>query len=497
MKKIFSLIFLAILIAGCSNNESQTSEKLPVDGPIQLHPENQHYFLYKGKTVALITSAEHYGSVLNLSFDYQKYLETLSEAGMNYTRIFTGTYFEIEGESFDIQYNNLAPAKDKRCAPWITVSSDLSGKIKYDLSSWNETYFERLRGFISEAAKHDIIVEVTLFTSIYGDEQWNICPLNPVNNINIKHDVSRLDANTLNNGTLFDYQVSFVRKMINELNEFNNFFFEIQNEPWSDRPVAVYNLVNKEDLDVLDWTYNAHFADKESMQWQEKIAAVIVDEEARLSQKHLIAQCYTNFNAPIPDVAKDISIINFHYAWPGTAEWNYHYNKVLGFDESGFAGSGDQVYRRQAWQFMLSGGGIFNNLDYSFFVGHEDGLGKNNAPGGGGYALRQQLKILSDFLHGFELEKLHPYKSCIVSSPGLIPYVLSDNNNAYAVFLRAIGTKKTTLQLKSDDANYQVWAVNTINGSYSGPVAVKSLEGILTIDIEIPEGELALKILKE
>jgi len=497
MKYLLLVCFLAIQIAGCSNNESQTVKKVPIDGPIQLHPENQHYFLYKGKTIALISSAEHYGAVLNLSFDFQKYLETLSEAGMNYTRVFTGTYFEIEGESFGIQYNTLAPAKDKRCAPWVTVSSDFSGEIKYDLSLWNETYFERLRDFISEAAKHDIIVEVTLFTSIYSDEQWNICPLNPVNNINIKHKVSRLDANTLNNGTLFNYQVSFVRKMINELNEFNNFFLEIQNEPWSDRPVAVFNLVNKEDLDILDWTYNAHFADHESMQWQEKIATVIVDEEAKLSQKHLIAQCYTNFNAPIPVVGNDISIINFHYAWPETAEWNYHYNRALGFDESGFAGSEDQVYRRQAWKFMLSGGGLFNNLDYSFFVGHEDGLGKNNAPGGGSDTLRQQLKLLSDFLHGFELEKLHPDNSCILSSPGLIPFILSDKYNAYAVYLRAIGTKKTTLKLKADNGIYQIWFLNTITGSYSEMLTIKNNSGVINIDIDIPDEELALKILKQ
>ena len=128
--------------------------------------------------------------------------------------------------------------------------------------------------------------------------------------------------------------------------------------------------------------------------------------------------------------SKDISIINFHYAWPEAAELNYHYNKVLGFDESGFAGSGDQVYRRQAWQFMLSGGGLFNSLDYSFFVGHEDGLGENSAPGGGSNTLRFQLKTLSEFLHGFDLSKLHPNLSCINSSPGLIPYVLSDANHA-------------------------------------------------------------------
>ncbi len=496
MKNILLLLCIAIQLGGCRNIEPQRNELVPVDGPVQLHPQNQHYFLYKGRTLALISSAEHYGSVINLDFDYRKYLETLSGYGMNYTRIFSGTYFEIEGESFGIQHNNLAPSKNNRIAPWVVVGSDKTGKLMYDLTRFNESYFERLKDFMNVAAEHDIIVEVTLFTSIYRDDHWDISPQNPENNINIKEKLSRLEAHTLNNGSLLDYQISFVRKIVSELNEFDNFFIEIQNEPWSDRPVSVYNLVNKEDLDIMDWTYNTQFADSESMLWQEKIASVIVDEETRLQNKHLIAQSYGNFNAPVPVVGDNISIIHFHYAWPEVAEWNYHYNKVVGFDESGFAGPGDMVYRRQAWKFMLSGGGLFNNLDYSFFVGHEDGLGKNNAPGGGSDTLRKQLKFLSDFLHSFELEKLHPDNSCIISSPGLIPYVMSDNNYSYAAYLRAIGTNNTVFKIKVNPGNYQLQILNTITGTYTNPVVIKTNDGVITIDLDIPDGELALKILK-
>ncbi len=59
--------------------------------PISLHPENPHYFIYKGNATVLITSAEHYGAVLNSDFDFEEYLYTMHEEGMNYTRIFTGS----------------------------------------------------------------------------------------------------------------------------------------------------------------------------------------------------------------------------------------------------------------------------------------------------------------------------------------------------------------------------------------------------------------------
>jgi len=40
------------------------------DQPIQLHPDNPHYFLWRGQPTVLITSGEHYGAVLNADFDY-------------------------------------------------------------------------------------------------------------------------------------------------------------------------------------------------------------------------------------------------------------------------------------------------------------------------------------------------------------------------------------------------------------------------------------------
>ena len=78
--------------------------------PIRLHPRNPHYFLFRGKAVALVTSAEHYGSVMNADFDYHRYLATLAAEGMNYTRLFGGSYREVPAQSFGIKRNTLAPA---------------------------------------------------------------------------------------------------------------------------------------------------------------------------------------------------------------------------------------------------------------------------------------------------------------------------------------------------------------------------------------------------
>ena len=49
--------------------------------PIGLHPDNPHYFLFRGRPTVLVGSTEHYGAVLNLDFDYVRYLDELHARG--------------------------------------------------------------------------------------------------------------------------------------------------------------------------------------------------------------------------------------------------------------------------------------------------------------------------------------------------------------------------------------------------------------------------------
>jgi hypothetical protein len=46
--------------------------------PLALHPDNPRYFLFRGELAVLVTSGERYGAVLNLDFDYVRYLDTLA-----------------------------------------------------------------------------------------------------------------------------------------------------------------------------------------------------------------------------------------------------------------------------------------------------------------------------------------------------------------------------------------------------------------------------------
>jgi hypothetical protein len=423
----------------------------PENQPIGLHPANPHYFLFRGQAMALITSGEHYGSVVNADFDYHKYLATLEADGLNYTRLFGGSYVEVPGKSFGILRNDLAPLAGRFIAPWARSNTPgyAGGGNKFDLQRWNPEYFARFRDFLSEAAKRGIVVEVTLFSSSYDEKQWQVSALNPINNINGTDGVEWKKLHTLENGNIAAYQERYARKLVSEANGFDNVIFEIQNEPWSDQP-ALADVVNPYLRPPGRDTYpnSVDLADELSLAWQERVADWIAKEEASLPNRHLIAQNYCNFRLPVRRLLPGVDIINFHYAYPEAVSLNYGLGKAISYDETGFLGREDDAYLRQAWNFMLSGGSVFDSLDYSFSPSHEDGTDlEPNGPGGGSPALRRELRILAQFLRGLSLADLRPDSETVKHAPGMVARVLSAPGKQYAIYLDGSGPADLTLDL--------------------------------------------------
>ena len=444
---------LALWLAASPHTGGQASAQ-PRPMPIAVHPDNPHYFQWRDKPTILITSGEHYGAVMNLDFDYRKYLDTLAADGLNYTRVFSGAYVEPQG-AFKIARNTLAPAAGRFIAPWARSGQPgyAGGGNKFDLNAWSADYFTRLADFVTYASSKGIVVEVTLFCPMYEEVQWSLSPMNASNNVNGVGAVPRNDVYTLDkNGGLLAVQEALVRQIATELNGHDNVFYEICNEPY-------FGGI--------------------TMPWQHRIADVIVETERRLPAKHLIAQNIANNSAKIAEPHPAVSIFNFHYASPpDTVRMNYALNKVIGDDETGFAGTSDATYRGEAWDFVVAGGGLFNNLDYSFVAGGEDGsfAYPQTQPGGGSAALRRQLTILRDFIGGFDFVRMTPDDSVIA---GGIPSrgsarALVERDKAIAIYVRKDRSKKpvpagadpgpTALQVALADGMWQVEWIDTRSG---------------------------------
>ena len=409
--------------------------------PISLHPSNPHYFQYQDNPLILITSGEHYGSVLNLNFDFIKYLNELASKNLNLTRVFTGAYIEPSG-AFNIEKNMLAPDVGRYIAPWIRSSQPgfRGGGNKFDLAQWDEAYFTRLKQFVGEAQQRNIIVELTLFCPFYEMKQWILSPMHPDNNINNIPATGKDSVYTLDHsGPLLRVQEQLVSRLVSELNGFSNVIFEICNEPY-------FGGV--------------------SMAWQHHIATLIGETEKNLPAKHLISQNIANDSALISNPHPAVSVFNFHYATPPTAvKQNYHLNKVIGDNETGFRGQADSTYRKEGWEIILAGGALFNNLDYSFAAGDEGGTFKyhDKQPGGGSMALRQQLTQLRKFIEGFNFVAMAPDRNFRVTAlrkPRV--HMLSESGKQYAAYI--LHGERATVALPLPDGRYEVTWIDPSTG---------------------------------
>jgi hypothetical protein len=433
------------------------------DEPLALHPDNPHYFHFRGKPAVLVTSAEHYGAVLNRDFDYAKYLDELRRHGLNLTRTFTGVYCE-DARSFGITRNTLAPADGKLICPWARSETPgyAGGGNKFDLTKWDEAYFKRLKEFLTQAGKRGIVVELVLFCPFYEDSMWRLSPMNAANNVNGAGKVVR-DAvyNRDKNGDLQAVQEALVRKLAAELNGYDNLYYEVCNEPY-------FGGVTDD--------------------WQRRIIDVLVAAEGKLPNRHLISLNVANGSKKVERPHPAVSVFNFHYASPPAAvKENFGLDKVIGENETGFKGTGDAHYRMEGWEFLLAGGGLFNHLDYSFAVGHEDGTFKypDKTPGGGNAGFRGQMRVLKEFLEGFDFVRMKPDGEVI---KGGLPAkgrarVLSEPRRQYAIYL--FGGKSAKLSLALPEGKYAADWVSPLTGKVlksetctasGGPVELKSPE---------------------
>lgn len=460
-----------LLLAGLAITARPALAQSP---PLALHPENPHYFVFRGRPTILITSAEHYGAVLNLDFDYVRYLDALQAAGMNNTRTFTGAYVEPQG-AFNIAKNTLAPAAEKFLAPWARSSTPgyAKGGNRFDLEKWDEAYFRRLRDFVAQAGERGIVVELNLFCPFYEELQWDLSPQNARNNVNDLGRVPRTDVYTLDkNGGLLAVHEALVRRIVAELNRFDNLYYEVCNEPY-------FGGV--------------------TMDWQHHIVDAIRDAERNLEHQHLVSLNIANGAQKVEQLHPGVSLINFHYATPpDTVRLNYGLNRPIGDNETGFKGTGDEHYRREGWEFILAGGALYNNLDYSFAVGHEDGsfAYPETQPGGGTVRLRRQLNVLKEFIESFDFVRMQPDDALIqnVLPQNVRVRALVEPGRQYAIYV--LGGRQLDLQFELPAGKYALRWVHPADGE-SKSETLAHAGGLATLRSPPYAEELALRLAVE
>ena len=385
------------------------------DNVIGISEKNPHYFQYKGEEILLITSAEMYGAVINKKFDYIKYFDALHAYGLNYVRIYPGAFIEKTG--MFLEDNNLAPGPDT-IVPWARSATPgyIGGGNKFDLDKWDPEYFSRLRDFISSAAGRDIIVEVCFFNAQYP-ESYDYSPMYISSNV---QGIGDCDYNSFqymdHDRRLFDYQLKYIEKIIEETNEYDNVIYEFIDEP---------TLFEADSKRIFAW-----------------ISALIdkaVEVEERLPKKHMLAQ-QLEFAVSFSDDDR-VALIVTQYIEANKRQVGgimalnnvYCYNKPIELNETALFPEWHQCLtaaRIEAWEFMVGGGAAFNQLNGYFSVRNPAGNDAKN------HVNLEMLKRLRTFMESIDYinmtRDLESVKS-VTEAANL--NMISEKGRQYAIYM--------------------------------------------------------------
>ena len=395
---------MAFLVALAALSAAHAQDAVSID------KENPKYLWFRDKPLVLISASEHYGSVINRPFDYEKYLADAAQHKMTMTRTFL-LYRELQSAR-----NPSSPCKPESpdyLSPFVRSgpAKAMDGEPVYDLDQWNSEYFERLHGFLDLASKDGIVVELTVFSNTYANDVWALNPLRAENNKQRVGAVDWEDYISLKNPELVRRQTAYARKIIQETAAYDNVYYEICNEPGG----GIAGHASPADVDA----------------WQEEMARVMRDEMQRLKRPHLLSgqQAFTYgaknaFPLDATFSSKTFDIVNGH-PLPNTQFDGHMYDmgdfmskelrldQVAGFcratfprpkpvvlDEDNTASlyrdtTGWTIHRKRAWAALLNGC-HYDYIDFSITVGSERGTVASQS------GIRTWMQHLSEFMASFD-----------------------------------------------------------------------------------------------
>src|SRR6201996_1256700 len=397
--------FAQLLLSGCILFAIMVGT-LHAEQALRIDPDNPKYLLFRGKPLVLISASEHYGSVINRAFDFERYLDDAAAHKMTMTRTFL-LYRELQSAR-----NPSSPCKPESpdyISPFVRKGPGkaLDGEPIYDLDEWNPEYFSRLHRFLDFASKKGIVVELTVFSNTYSDDTWALNPFKAENNRQHVGAIAWQDYISLKDPELVRRQKLYARKIIQETAGYDNVYYEICNEPGGG--------------------FAGHASPADVDQWQEEIARVVREEMQRVGRVHLLSgqQAFTygkknafpmdaTLTGKIFDIANDHPLPNTSFGGHVYEMGNFMskeltldqvadfcrstdaHPKPVVLDEDNTASmyrdlTGWTIHRKRAWTALFNRC-HYDYIDFSITVGNETGTPASQR------AIRTWMEHLSDFM---------------------------------------------------------------------------------------------------
>ena len=227
---------------------------------LRVHPSNPRYFADDGGRAVLLTGSHTWDVLQDMgatspvpAFDYQRWLSWMVEKKHRFFRMWMWEGAFGIGWHEDPYY--FDPVPYARTGPGVA----LDGRPRFDLTRWDDRYFDRLRSRVRAACEQDIYVAVMLFQGWSverktpgGGNPWLGHPFHRENNINgIDGDPSGADnglaTQTLAIEPVLELQRDYIRRVVEAVGEFPNVVYEVENEgsateandAWQDRVVGI------------------------------------------------------------------------------------------------------------------------------------------------------------------------------------------------------------------------------------------------------------------
>jgi len=224
-------------------------------GPLRKDPVNPRYFTDGSGRAVYLTGSHIWWDLIDYGSsnpppptDYEGYLNFLSTRHHNFFRLWV--WENPKGlPSSDSYY--LSPM------PWArsAVCCEADGGNKFDLNTFNQAYFDRLRTRVLSAQSRGIYVAVMLFngwsieTKGFSGNPWLTHPLRDINNIqgvmgDVNFDMLGLEVHSLIGTAANGYQKAYVRKVIDTIGDLDNVLFEISNESGAFSTAWQYDMIS-------------------------------------------------------------------------------------------------------------------------------------------------------------------------------------------------------------------------------------------------------------
>jgi hypothetical protein len=212
-------------------------------GPLRVDPANPRYFTNDTGRAILLAGSHTWAVFQDIElvdpptpFDYDGWLDFLEANGHNFFHMWAWENARWMAAVSDDVY--LAPSAYKRTGP----GTALDGKPKFDLTQFNQEYFDRLRQRVITARDRGFYVSINMFNGFsvgtkgdYPGNPWQGHPYNAHNNINSidgdpDHDGSGKEIEHLSIPSITALQEAYVRKVIDTVNDLDNVLYEIAKE---------------------------------------------------------------------------------------------------------------------------------------------------------------------------------------------------------------------------------------------------------------------------